>query len=150
MNNRIEKQIEIAAPVMRVWRALTDSKEFGEWFRVKLEGPFVAGQPVSGQLTWPGYEHLRMELFVKTIEPENYFSYTWHPNATDPKMDYSKETPTLVEFRLAETASGTLVTVTESGFEKLPSGRQEIALLRNESGWQQQMGNIKAYVDKTA
>ena len=135
---------------MRVWRALTDSKEFGEWFRVKLEGPFVAGQPVSGQLTWPGYEHLRMELFVKTIEPENYFSYTWHPNATDPKMDYSKETPTLVEFRLAETASGTLVTVTESGFEKLPSGRQEIALLRNESGWQQQMGNIKAYVDKTA
>jgi uncharacterized protein YndB with AHSA1/START domain len=150
MNNRIEKQIEIAAPVTRVWRALTDSKEFGEWFRVKLEGPFVAGQPVSGQLTWPGYEHLRMELFVKTIEPENYFSYTWHPNATDPKMDYSKETPTLVEFRLAETASGTLVTVTESGFEKLPSGRQEIALLRNESGWQQQMGNIKAYVDKTA
>ena len=150
MNNRIEKQIEIAAPVTRVWRALTDSKEFGEWFRVKLEGPFVAGQPVSGQLTWPGYEHLRMELFVKTIEPENYFSYTWHPNATDPKMDYSKETPTLVEFRLAETASGTLVTVTESGFEKLPSGRQETALLRNESGWQQQMGNIKAYVDKTA
>jgi uncharacterized protein YndB with AHSA1/START domain len=150
MNNRIEKQIEIAAPVTRVWRALTDSKEFGEWFRVKLEGPFVAGQPVSGQLTWPGYEHLRMELFVKTIEPENYFSYTWHPNATDPKMDYSKETPTLVEFRLAETAGGTLVTVTESGFEKLPSGRQEIALLRNESGWQQQMGNIKAYVDKTA
>jgi uncharacterized protein YndB with AHSA1/START domain len=150
MNNRIEKQIEIAAPVTRVWRALTDSKEFGEWFRVKLEGPFVAGQPVSGQLTWPGYEHPRMELFVKTIEPENYFSYTWHPYAIDPTVDYSQETPTLVEFRLVATAGGTLVTVTESGFEKLPSTRQEIALLRNESGWQQQMGNIKAYVDKAA
>jgi uncharacterized protein YndB with AHSA1/START domain len=150
MNNRIEKQIEIAAPVTRVWRALTDYKEFSEWFRLKLDGPFVAGQTLGGHLTWPGYEHVRMEIFVKAIEPENYFSYTWHPYAVDPKVDYSKETPTLVEFRLAATAGGTLVTVIESGFEKLPSARQEIALLRNENGWQQQMGNIKAYVDKTA
>ena len=149
MENKIEKQIEIAAPMARVWRALTDYREFGEWFQVTLENPFVVGQTVGGQLTFPGYEHVRMEVVVKAIEPEHYFAYSWHPNAVDPKVDYSKETPTLVEFRLTKTATGTLVTVTESGFEHLPHARREIALLRNAAGWQQQLGSLKAYVDKT-
>ncbi len=149
MSDIVEKQIEIAAPVARVWQALTDSRQFGEWFLVKLEGPFVAGLPVGGQLTFPGYEHVRMEVVVKAIEPESYFSYTWHPYAVDPNVDYSKETPTLVEFRLKETAGGTSVTVTESGFQKLPAARRDIALLRNEAGWQQQLGNLRAYVHKT-
>lgn len=83
METRIEKQIEIAAPVSRVWRALTDSRQFGEWFLVKMDGPFVAGQPVGGQITHPGYEHVRMEIVVKTIEPETLFSYTWHPYSID-------------------------------------------------------------------
>ena len=96
-NDRIEKQIELKAPVSKVWRALTDYREFGEWFRVKLEGPFVVGQVAGGFITWPGYEHLRMEVVVQKIEPERFFSYTWHPYAIDPKVDYSKETPTLVE-----------------------------------------------------
>jgi hypothetical protein len=85
MEDRIEKQIEIAAPVSRVWQALTDSRQFGEWFLVKMDGPFVAGQPVAGQITHPGYEHVRMEIVVKAIEPETLFSYTWHPYAVDPK-----------------------------------------------------------------
>src|ERR1700684_2344121 len=117
MEDRIEKRIEIAAPVSRVWQALTDSRQFGEWFLVKMDGPFVAGQAVAGQITHPGYEHLRMEIVVKVIEPETLFSYTWHPYAIDPKVDYSQEDPTLIEFRLQPTASGTLLTVTESGFE---------------------------------
>jgi uncharacterized protein YndB with AHSA1/START domain len=148
METQIEKQIEIAAPVSRVWRALTDYRQFGEWFLVKMDGPFVAGKPVSGQITHPGYEHLRMEIVIKAIEPETLFSYTWHPYAIDPKVDYTKEASTLVEFRLKATAGGTLLTVTESGFEKIPAERRAEAFLRNDGGWKQQMKNIEAYVSK--
>jgi uncharacterized protein YndB with AHSA1/START domain len=148
METQIEKQIEIAAPVSRVWRALTDYRQFGEWFLVKMDGPFVAGKPVGGQITHPGYEHLRMEIIVKAIEPETLFSYTWHPYAVDPKVDYTKEASTLVEFRLQATAGGTLLTVKESGFEKIPSERRAEAFLRNDGGWKQQMKNIEAYVSK--
>ena len=148
METQIEKQIEIAAPVSRVWRALTDYRQFGEWFLVKMDGPFVAGKPIGGQITHPGYEHLRMEIVIKAIEPETFFSYTWHPYAVDPKVDYTKEASTLVEFRLQATAGGTLLTVTESGFEKIPSERRAEAFLRNDGGWKQQMKNIEAYVRK--
>ena len=145
-NDRIEKQIDLKAPVSRVWRALTDYREFGEWFRVKLEGPFVAGQVSRGQITHPGYEHLRMEFVVQKVEPERYFSYTWHPYAIDPKVDYSQETPTLVEFRLEKSAKGTLLKVTESGFEKVPSARRLEAFRMNDNGWGQQLRNIESYV----
>src|SRR5499427_1301212 len=100
MNDRIEKVIDLKAPVSRVWRALTDHEEFGAWFRVRLEGPFVAGRMSSGQLTHPGYEHVRWEAVVQRIEPERLFSFTWHPYAVDPAVDYSREPTTLVEFRL--------------------------------------------------
>jgi uncharacterized protein YndB with AHSA1/START domain len=146
MENQIEKEIEIVAPVGRVWIALTDSRQFGEWFMTKMDGPFVAGQPLSGQITYPGYEHLRMEIMVQAMEPETLFSFTWHPYAIDPKVDYSQEHPTLVEFRLQATASGTLLKVTESGFEKIPAARRAEAFLRNDGGWAQQMKNIQAYV----
>ena len=148
METQIEKQIETAAPVSRVWRALTDYRQFGEWFLVKMDGPFVAGKPIGGQITHPGYEHLRMEIVIKAIEPETLFSYTWHPYSVDPKVDYTKEASTLVEFRLQATAGGTLLTVTESGFEKIPSERRAEAFLRNDGGWKQQMKNIEAYVSK--
>jgi uncharacterized protein YndB with AHSA1/START domain len=145
-NDRIEKQIELKAPISRVWRALTDYMEFGEWFRVKLEGPFVAGQVAEGFITWPGYEHLRMEVVVQKIEPERYFSYTWHPYALDPKVDYSKETPTLVEFTLEKSATGTVLRVTESGFDKIPASRRAEAFRMNDNGWAQQMTNIESHV----
>jgi len=146
MNDRIEKRIELKAPVSRVWRALTDYREFGEWFRVKLDGPFVEGQVSRGQVTYPGYEHLKWEAVVQKIEPERLFSFTWHPYGIDPKVDYSKETPTLVEFRLEETASGTLLSVTESGFDKIPEQRRFEAFRMNDGGWAQQMKNIESHV----
>jgi len=148
MEDRIEKRIEIAAPVSRVWNALTDSRQFGEWFLVKMDGPFVAGKPVAGQITHPGYEHVRMEIVVEAIESQTLFSFTWHPHAVDPKVDYSQEESTLIEFRLQPTPGGTLLTVTESGFDKIPAERRAEALLRNDSGWGQQMKNIQAYVTK--
>jgi uncharacterized protein YndB with AHSA1/START domain len=149
MSDRIEKQIELQAPVSRVWRALTDYREFGEWFKVKLEGPFVAGKVSRGNITHPGYEHLQMEVAVQKIEPERLFSYTWHPYAIDPKVDYSGETRTLVEFRLEPTDKGTLLTVTESGFDKLPSSRRAEAFRMNDGGWTQQMKNIESHVARS-
>jgi uncharacterized protein YndB with AHSA1/START domain len=146
MPNQIEKRIEINAPVSRVWRALTDYREFGEWFRVKLEGPFVPGQVSRGQITHPGYEHVVFQVVVQKMEPEHLFSYTWRPFAIDPKVDYSNETPTLVEFRLEKAPGGTLLLLTESGFDHVPSGRRAEAFRMNDGGWTQQMKNIETYV----
>ncbi len=146
MNDRIEKQIELKAPISKVWRALTDHREFGEWFRVKLDGPFVPGQVSRGQMTYPGYEHLKWEATVEKMEPEKLFSFTWHPYAVDPKADYSNEPPTLVEFTLQKTANGTLLTVTESGFDKIPSGRRLEAFRMNDGGWAEQVKNIEKHV----
>src|SRR5437899_5546527 len=147
--NKIEKRIELKAPIARVWRALTDYREFGEWFQVKLEGPFAAGQPARGHLTYPGYEHLKFEVMVQKMESERLFSFTWHPYAVDPKKDYSKETPTLVEFRLEKIPSGTHLLVTESGFDKIPSDRRAEAFRMNDGGWTQQMKNIEKHVAQT-
>ncbi len=146
MNDRIEKRIELRAPVSRVWRALTDYREFGEWFRVKLDGPFAPGQVSRGHITYPGYEHLKWEAVVQAMEPERLFSFTWHPYAVDSNADYSQEPPTLVEFRLEKTASGTLLLLTESGFDKIPATRRAEALRMNEGGWAEQMKNIEAHV----
>ncbi|MGB8030582.1 MAG: SRPBCC family protein [Terracidiphilus sp.] len=146
MDNKIEKQIELNAPVSRVWRALTDYREFGEWFRVALEGPFVVGQPARGHITWPGYEHIVWEATVQKMEPEQLFSFTWHPYAVDPAVDYSAEPPTLVQFRLEPAATGTRLTLTESGFENVPAHRRAEAFRMNEGGWTQQMQNIETHV----
>lgn len=148
MENKIEKRIELKAPVARVWRALTDSREFGEWFHARFEAPFVVGETARGQITWPGYEHLYLEAVIQKMEQEQLFSFTWHPYGIDPAIDYSKETPTLVEFRLEATANGTLLMVTESGFDKVPAHRRLEAVRMNEGGWTQQIKNIEAYVEK--
>ena len=150
MNDRIEKSIELKASVSRVWRALTDHQEFGTWFRVRMDGPFKPGQVARGQITHPGYEHLRWEAVVQKMEPERLFSFTWHPYAVDPNQDYSSETPTLVEFTLQETATGTLLRVVESGFDKLPSKRRAEAFPMNERGWSLQVQNIARHVEQAA
>lgn len=150
--DRIEKRSELKAPVSRVWRALTDYREFGEWFRVKLDGPFVAGQISRGHITYPGCEHIRWEAVVQKMEPERLFSFTWpHPKSLDKadySPDYSGEPVTLVEFRLEKTATGTLLLLTESGFDKLPADRRLEAFRRNEGGWAEQMKNIENYVQQ--
>jgi uncharacterized protein YndB with AHSA1/START domain len=150
MEHRIEKRMELKAPVSRVWRALTDYREFGEWFGVKLEGPFVPGEISRGHITYPGYEHLPWEVVVQKMEPEKHFSFTWHPYAVDPKIDYSQETPTLVEFRLEKSASGTLLVLTESGFDKIPSERRLQAFRSNDGGWTEQLKNIEKHVAQTS
>lgn len=147
MTDRIEKSIDLKAPVERVWRALTDSAEFGAWFRVALEGPFRTGEVTKGKITHPGYEHIQWEATVVAMDQPNRFSFTWHPYAIDPDTDYSTEPPTLVEFRLTPTAGGTHLKVVESGFDALPAGRRPEALRMNEGGWTTQMENIKIHVE---
>jgi uncharacterized protein YndB with AHSA1/START domain len=150
MENAIVKSIELKAPVAQVWRALTDWREFGEWFHVKLEGPFAVGAISRGQITHPGYEHIVWEALIEKMEPERLFSYTWAQIEFHDKerysADYSRAPRTLVEFRLEKTASGTRLTVTESGFEKVPAGWREKARSGNEGGWAQQMKNIEGYL----
>jgi uncharacterized protein YndB with AHSA1/START domain len=142
----IDKQIDLKAPLARVWRALTDYREFGRWFGVKLEQPFEVGRTSRGHITYPGYEHLIMEVTVAALEPERLLSFTWHPYAIDPTVDYSTEPPTLVEFRLETIATGTRLRVTESGFDKIPAGRRSLALRMNDGGWADQMKNIERHV----
>lgn len=149
MSDRIEKQIELKAPISRVWRALTNYREFGEWFRVQLDGPFVPGQVSRGHITHPGYEHVQWEARVQKMEPERLFSFTWpHPKSIEAAAySPSPDDPTtLVEFRLEQTKTGTLLRVIESGFDLLPEDRRLEDFRRNEGGWAQQMKNIEIYV----
>jgi len=148
--DRIEKRIELKAPVTRVWRALTDHHEFSKWFEVNLEGPFVPGKTTRGRITYPGYEHVVMEVVVQKMEPERLFSFRWHPGAVDPKVDYSKEPPTLVEFRLEPTSDGTLLRLSESGFDAIPAARRAEAFRMNDGGWTEQVKNLEAHVTKNA
>lgn len=145
-SDRIEKQFQVRATRSRVWRAISDAGEFGAWFGMKLDRPFAPGATVLGRLTIPGYEHVSLELLVETIEPETYFSYRWHPYAIDPAIDYRAEPTTLVEFRLEETAGGTAVTITESGFDRLPASRRAEAFRMNEAGWAGQSKKLADYV----
>lgn len=147
MADRIEKSIELKAPVERVWRALTDHDEFGQWFRVKLEAPFAPGEVSRGRITHPGFEHVMWEARVVAMDRPRLFSFTWHPYAIDPAIDYSGETPTLVEFRLAPTAAGTRLDITESGFDTVPEDRRAEAMRMNDGGWEAQTQNIRAHVE---
>jgi uncharacterized protein YndB with AHSA1/START domain len=149
MEDRIEKQIELKALVSRVWRALTDYREFGTWFRVALEGPFVPGQETRGNITYPGYEHLTMVVTVQRMERERLFSFTWHPYAIDPNGDYTGEPPTLVEFTLTQVLDCTLLVVVESGFAALPAHRRDEAFRMNDGGWSIQIENIAKHVGST-
>jgi uncharacterized protein YndB with AHSA1/START domain len=154
MANRIKKRLELKAPVSRVWRALTDYREFGEWFQVKLEGPFVEGQLSRGMITYPGYEYLKWEAHVQKMEPEKLFSFIWgHVKTLEMETyagDYSNAPTTLVEFRLEPTKDGTLLTLTESGFDQLPAEFRDEALRRNDGGWTEQMKNIERHVAKSS
>jgi uncharacterized protein YndB with AHSA1/START domain len=166
--DRIEKQVTLRAPVSRVWRAISDSQEFGKWFGFTLEGPFVAGKRMTG--TFDGkldeaqiIEHQkrmgvtpsRVKLpekgsvfcTVETIEPERYFSFRWIPYGIDAEADPDNEPTTLVEFRLEPVPEGTLLTIVESGFDRVPAHRRARAFRMNEGGWAAQAENLRKYVE---
>ena len=159
VSDRIQKQILLRAPLSRVWQALTDSKEFGQWFGVTFDGPFKAGAPISGRIApttmdakvaamQKPYEGIAFNITIDRMEPKTLFSFRWHPFAIDPKIDYSGEPMTLVAFSLEETPEGVLLTVTESGFDKIPLERRATAFTANEGGWTMQVTLIQKYVER--
>jgi uncharacterized protein YndB with AHSA1/START domain len=147
--DRIEKRTVLRAPRSRVWRALTDSKEFGDWFGVKVEGSFKAGARVRGKVTHPAWEHIPFEITIVQMEPERLFAWRWHPHMDEAGRDYSGEPTTLVVFELEEVPEGTRLTVVESGFEGIPADRLQKAFRGNESGWSGQLENIRRHVGST-
>jgi uncharacterized protein YndB with AHSA1/START domain len=147
--NRIEKTITIKAPQARVWKAISDAKEFGSWFKMSLNGAFTPGAKLVGTLTEnPPYKGLTFDLVVEKVEPETLLSYRWHPYAVDTKVDYSQEPMTLVELRLAAIEGGTRLTVTETGFDQIPAHRRAEALRMNDGGWAEQVQRVRQYVEK--
>ena len=146
--DRIERSILIDAPRGRVWGALTDAEEFGTWFGADLKGQtFAPGERARGKITFKGYEHLYFDVVVDRIEPQNLMSYRWHPYAHDPKVDYTKEEPTLVTFTLKDAPGNhTLLTVVETGFDRLPPERRMETFRMNTLGWESQTKKIAAHV----
>jgi len=149
INDRIEKQIVLKASPERVWRAVSDAREFGAWFGVDFLGqPFVPGVALIGKLTDPPeYAGMDFNIDVAAIVPPRLISFRWHPFAGDPDYDYSGEPMTLIEFVLRPEGGGTLLTVTESGFAAIPTDRRSAAFDMNSEGWQQQLERIAKYVD---
>jgi uncharacterized protein YndB with AHSA1/START domain len=146
----IVKRVLLRAPRARVWRALTDSREMGAWFGANLTDAFAPGKRVRGPVTMKGYEHLTLDITIEAMEPERRFSWRWHPNAVDPSRDYGDEPTTLVTFELEDTPEGTMLTVVESGFDRLPAARRAEAYRGNEGGWAYQMEAINKHVAASA
>lgn len=160
IEKRIEKRIELRAPLERVWRAVADSQSFGAWFGMELDGPFVAGMSVTGRIrpTLVDPEIARLQephagkslmLEIVEIEPLRTFAFRWHPFAIDPAVDYRREPTTLVTFRFAATTVGTLLTLTESGFDALPPHRRQSAFQANDGGWSHQLRLIEKFLSRS-
>ncbi|MHC4845226.1 MAG: SRPBCC family protein [Planctomycetota bacterium] len=143
----IRKDITLKAPLARVWKALTDSAEFGQWFRVDFDGPFVVGETIAGQITYPGCEHMRFLATVERMDAQRVFAFRWDPRADEDSDDPNLHVSTLVEFTLEEVEGGVHLTVLESGFDSIPADKRAECLERNEGGWVEQMENIRKHVD---
>ena len=161
VTDRIEKTILLHAPRARVWRALTNAREFGEWFGMRFDGPFTPGAHVRGVMTpttvddkvasaQKPYEGMPFEITIDRIEPERLFSFRWHPFAIDPRVDYSHEPTTLIVFELEEVGNDIKLTVTESGFDQIPLARRAAAFTANEGGWTMVVSLIEKYLAKNS
>lgn len=159
--DRIEKRILLRASRDRVWHALTDSREFGIWFGMRFTEPFVQGKRLDATIVptqvdpetaamQKQFEGTTFDILIERIEPKRLFSYRWHPGAVDPNVDYDKEPMTLVEFVLTDADGGIMLTVTESGFDKIPLARRAAAFSGNEQGWAKVVTLIEKYLDREA
>jgi uncharacterized protein YndB with AHSA1/START domain len=155
--DRIEKKVLLRAPLKRIWRALSDSTEFGSWFGMKFDGPFAPGASMRGVIApttvnaevakaQKEYEGMPFEIIIEHMEPERLFSFRWHPFAVERGVDYSAEPTTLIVFALEEVANGVMLTVTESGFDRIPLARRAKAFTANEQGWGMVVKLIEEYL----
>jgi uncharacterized protein YndB with AHSA1/START domain len=159
--DRIEKKILLRAPRERVWYALADATDFGRWFGLKFDGPFVPGASLRALIVTSSvnpevakaqkpHEGVSFDITIDRMEPQRLFSFRWHPHAIEPGADYSSEPTTLVEFTLEDAPKGILLTVVESGFDRIPLARRAQAFSSNEGGWSvmlQALGDYLAQAD---
>ena len=156
--DRIEKRVQLRAPLDRVWRAISEAEEFGRWFGVRFDGPFVAGTSVTASITGTTVDDevakrqephagVKSTWQVVAVEPQQRFAYRWHPFAVDPDTDYDREPTTLVEFTLSETPDGVLLTITESGFDAIPEARRSASFEANAEGWAIQADLVRRYAE---
>ena len=156
--DRIEKQVVLRAPMDRVWRAIGDSQEFGRWFGVRIDGPFVAGTSVTATITGTTVDEEVAELQrphagakatwqIVAVDPPRRLAYRWHPFAVEPSVDYAAEPATLVEFTLSPTPDGVLLTIVESGFDAIPAARRSAAFEANSGGWAKQVELVRKYLE---
>jgi uncharacterized protein YndB with AHSA1/START domain len=155
--DRIEKKIVLRAPLDRVWRAVSDAKQFGSWFGVAFDAPFEQGARLTGKIVPttvdPEVAKLQephrgkpFEFTVERIEPPHRISFRWHPYAIEPGIDYSREPMTTIVFELKQVPEGVELTVSESGFDRIPLARRAEAFKANEGGWEHQTRLIAKYV----
>lgn len=158
-SDRIEKEVTLRAPLGRVWRAISNADEFGRWFGVRFDGPFVAGQSVTGVITptevddevaaaQEPHAGKASVWHIVAVEPQQRLAFRWHPYAVEPGADYDAEPTTLVEFTLTETADGVLLQIVESGFDKIPADRRAAAFEANSGGWEAQTKLVRKYLDE--
>jgi uncharacterized protein YndB with AHSA1/START domain len=159
--DRIEKKVLLEAPLARVWRAVSDATEFGRWFGVAFDGPFIGGERLTGRIVpttvdaevakmQKPHEGKAFEWVVERIEPMRRISFRWHPFAVEPGVDYSQEPMTLIVFAMEEVAGGTQLTITESGFDRIPLERRARAFAANDGGWEKQTMLVAKYLASQA
>lgn len=159
--DRIEKQILLRAPRERVWHAIADSTQFGKWFGVSVQGPFVQGQRVSGRIVptsvdpevakmqepWTG---MACDFYIERVEPMSRLSFRWHPGGEEVSPDAPQDQMTTVTFELKDEPGGVLLTITETGFDRVPLERRAKAFADNEGGWEMQTRLIEKYLAQRA
>lgn len=156
--DRIEKSVVLRAPLDRVWQAISDAEQFGRWFGVRFDGPFVEGAAIGAVIAptvvddevakrQEAHAGTRSTWQIVAIEPNRRFAYRWHPFAVGDDVDYESEPTTLVEFTLSETADGVLLTIVESGFDAIPASRRSASFEANSEGWAIQTDMVRRYLE---
>jgi uncharacterized protein YndB with AHSA1/START domain len=156
-NDQIEREVVLRAPLERVWRAISDADEFGLWFGVRFDEPFVAGTSVTGVITPTTVDEdvARAQAphagksdtwQIVSVEPQRRLAFRWHPYAVESGTEYSQDPTTLVEFTLTETNDGVLLRIVESGFDNIPTERRASALEQNAEGWAAQTELVRKYL----
>lgn len=146
-DDRIVKVVELRAPPARVWKALTDHKAFGHWFRVDLDQAFQVGGISTGKMTYPGHEGMPWIVYIERMETERLFSFRWY-DSDDGSRQNDDQPGLLVEFQLEDIPQGTRLTITESGFSALPHPRGIEVMRGNREGWTIQADNIARYLSE--
>lgn len=145
--DRVEKSLDVRAPRSRVWRAISDAREFGTWFGLgeplELQGTFEPGGRIL--VRWAGRREPELFCTIERVEPERLLAFRWVPYEIADGDDPARHPTTLIEMRLADCDIGTRLTISESGFAALPADKQ-YKRDQNGMGWAIQLQSIAQHL----